>query len=145
MRIAVVLVAVGLLMAADSDSVKKEMALLEGEWAMVSGEIDRQPLPESFLKGARRVARDGETTVTINGQLFMKARFKVDPDKKPRTIDYTMTGGPSTGKTQLGIYELDGDTVKFCFASPGQARPTEFATRDGSGLTLSVWKRAKKK
>lgn len=145
MRIAVVLVAVGLLMAADSDSVKKEMALLEGEWAMVSGEIDRQPLPEQFLKGARRVARDGETTVTINGQLFMKARFKVDPDKKPRTIDYTMTGGPSTGKTQLGIYDLDGDTVKFCFASPGQARPSEFATRDGSGLTLSVWKRVKKK
>jgi uncharacterized protein (TIGR03067 family) len=144
MRIAGVLVVLVFLLGADADAVKKEMARLEGEWSMVSGEIDRQPMPPEFLKGARRVARGDETTVTINGQLFIKARFTIDPAKKPRTINYTMTGGPTKGKTQLGIYELDGDTVKFCFAAPGKERPTEFTTAEGSGRTLSVWKRDKK-
>jgi uncharacterized protein (TIGR03067 family) len=44
-----------------------------------------------------------------------------------KTIDYTMTDGLTKGKTQLGIYELDKDTVKFCFASPGQDRPGDFS------------------
>jgi hypothetical protein len=44
----------------------------------------------------------------------------------------------------LGIYELDGDTVKFCFGGPGKERPTEFTTKEGSMRTLSVWKRDKK-
>jgi uncharacterized protein (TIGR03067 family) len=123
---------------------KKEMALLEGEWAMESGEIDGQSMPDEMRKTAKRVVKDGETTVTIGGQLFMKAKFTIDPAKKPKTIDYTMTGGPTEGKTQLGIYELDGDTVKFCFAAPGKDRPTDFTTKAGSGRTLSVWKRAKK-
>src|SRR5262249_29705787 len=121
-----------------------EMARLEGEWTMVSGEIEGQPMPEAFRKTARRVAKGDETTVTMGGQLFMKAKYTVDPVRRPRTIDYAMTGGPSRGKTQLGIYELDGNTVKFCFASPGKERPTEFSAKAGSGQTLSVWKRSTK-
>jgi uncharacterized protein (TIGR03067 family) len=41
-----------------------------------------------------------------------------------RAIDYDMTEGPTKGEKHLGIYELDGDTVKFCFAAPGKDRPT---------------------
>jgi uncharacterized protein (TIGR03067 family) len=126
------------------DAVKKEKQRLEGEWSMVSGEIDGQPLPAEYVKGAKRVAREDETTVMIGGRLFLKARYTIDPSKKPKTIDYAMTGGPTKGKTQLGIYELDADTVKFCFAAPGKDRPGEFTTKAGSGRTLSVWKRNKK-
>jgi len=133
-----------LLFADDSDAIKKDIAQLQGEWSMVSGEIDKQPMPEALLKGSKRVAKGDETTVTIGGMLFMKAKFTVDPSKKPKTIDYMMTEGLTKGKTQLGIYELDGDMVKFCFAKPGQDRPTEFVTKEGSGRTLSVWKREKK-
>jgi uncharacterized protein (TIGR03067 family) len=141
-----VVVAVGLLMGADkaADSSKKEMKQLQGEWSMVSGEIDGQALPQEYVKGAKRVAKGNETTVMIGGRLFMKAKFTIDPTKKPKTIDYTMTGGPTKGKTQLGIYELAGDKVKFCFAAPGKARPADFSTKEGSGRTLSVWKRARK-
>jgi uncharacterized protein (TIGR03067 family) len=126
------------------DAVKKEMAQLEGEWSMVSGEANGQSLPPESVKGAKRVAKDGETTITISGQVFFKAKFTVDPTKKPKTIDYTMTEGPTKGKTHLGIYELEGDTIKFCFAAPGKERPTEFSAKEGSEQTLSVWKRDKK-
>ncbi len=146
MREVMVALAVCLLAGAGgaADAAKEEKDRLEGEWSMVSGEIDGQPLPAEYVKGARRVARDGETTVMIGGRLFMKARYTVDPGKNPKAIDYVMTGGPTKGKTQLGIYELDGDKVKFCFAAPGKERPKEFTTGEGSGRTLSVWKREKK-
>jgi uncharacterized protein (TIGR03067 family) len=137
--------AVLLLIVADQpakDAIGKEMTKLEGEWSMVSGEADGQPLPADYVKNAKRVAKDGETTVTFNGQVFMRAKFTVDASKTPKTIDYAMTEGFTKGKTQLGVYELDGDTVKFCFASPGQERPTDL--KGGSGRTVSVWKRVMK-
>jgi RNA polymerase sigma factor (sigma-70 family) len=128
----------------DEEAVKKEIASLEGDWAMVSGEIGGQAMPEEFVKSGTRMCKGNETTVKINGNVFMKATFTVDPSKKPKTIDYTMTEGPSKGKSQLGIYETDGDTVRFCFAAPGKDRPTGFTTKTGDECTLSVWKKAKK-
>jgi uncharacterized protein (TIGR03067 family) len=89
------------------------------------------------------VCKGDETTVTIGGQLIMKAKFKVDPGQKPKTIDYDMTDGWTKGKKQLGIYELDGDTVKFCFGAPGAERPSDFSSKPGDRRTLSVWKRDK--
>jgi uncharacterized protein (TIGR03067 family) len=146
MRLIVAAIAVLVLVSASGaqDAVKKEMALLEGEWSMVSGEANGFTLPKETVESGKRVAKDGETTVTIGGQVYFKAKFTIDPTKKPKTIDYTMTEGPTKGKTQLGIYELEGDTVKFCFAAPGQERPTEFTAKEDSQRTLSVWKRDKK-
>jgi uncharacterized protein (TIGR03067 family) len=126
------------------DAVKNEMAQLESEWSMVSGQADGAEMPEEMVKSGKRVAKDGETTITFGGRVYLKAKFSIDPTKKPKAIDYTMTEGPTKGKTHLGIYELDGDTVKFCFAAPGKDRPTEFTAEEGSQRTLSVWKRGKK-
>lgn len=123
---------------------KTEMAQLEGEWSMVSGEANGMPMPKTMLATGRRVAKDGETTIFIGGKMYFKAKISIDPTKKPKTIDYVMTEGLTKGKTQLGIYELDGDTVKFCFGAPGNDRPTDFTSKEGSLNTLSVWKREKK-
>jgi uncharacterized protein (TIGR03067 family) len=127
--------------AAQDDTKKKEMAKLEGEWSMVSGNASGQSLPEEAVKSGKRVCNDGETTITISGKVFFKAKVTIDPTKKPKAIDYEMTEGPTKGKTHLGIYELDGDTVKFCFAAPGKDRPTDFTSKEGSERTLSVWKK----
>ncbi len=126
------------------DAAQREMAQLEGEWSMVSGEADGVPMPEATVKIGKRVARDGQTAITFGGQVYFKARFSIDPARKPKAIDYAMMEGPTRGKTHLGIYELDGDTVKFCFAAPGKDRPTDFTAKEGSLRTLSVWKRLKK-
>jgi uncharacterized protein (TIGR03067 family) len=130
---------------AAQDPAAKEMARLQGEWSMVSGEASGMSMPADMVKTGKRVAKDGETTITMDGRVYFKAKFKIDPTKKPKTIDYAMTEGPTKGKTHLGIYELDGDTVKFCFAAPGKDRPTDFTAKEGSERTSSVWKRDEKK
>ena len=53
----------------------------------------------------------------------MKAKITLDPAKKPKTIDFQMTDAVNKGRCQLGIYELDGDTLKSCFAAPAAERP----------------------
>jgi uncharacterized protein (TIGR03067 family) len=107
----------------------------------VSGEANAQSLPQELVKSGKRIAKDGETTITMAGQIYFKARFTIDPSKTPQAIDYAMTEGPTKARTHLGIYEMQGDTVKFCFAGPGQDRPTEFSAKPGSQQTLSAWKR----
>ena len=129
--------------AAEKEAVKKDMAQLQGEWLMVSGSADGYPMPDGMIGRSKRVCKGDELTVIVGGQPFMKAKITIDPTKKPKTIDYLMTEGFTKGKTQLGIYELDGDTLKSCFAGPGDERPTDFTSKTGDHRTLSVWKRQK--
>ena len=127
--------------AQDSEAAKKDKSQLQGEWTMVSGERDGHAFPADFIQRSKRVAKGDEVTVTLQGQLFMKAKFTLDPAKSPKSIDYSVTGGPYAGKAQLGIYQFDGDKVTFCFSTPGKERPTAFSTQPNDGRTLSVWKR----
>jgi uncharacterized protein (TIGR03067 family) len=131
------------LSAGENEVVKKDMAQLQGEWSMVSGSADGQPMPEQMLKQIKRICKADETTTTMAGQVFFKAKFSIDPSKSPKTIDYQMTEGFTKGQKQLGIYELDGDTFKACFGSPGALRPSDFTSKPRDGRTLSVWKRQK--
>ena len=41
-------------------------------------------------------------------------------------IDYSHTKGMYAGKSQLGIYECDGQTLQLSLSPPGQPRPTDF-------------------
>ena len=130
--------------AEENEAVKKDLAQLQGEWSMVSGSADGQPMPAQMLKQMKRVCKGDEATTTMAGQLYLKAKITIDPSKKPKTIDYQMTDGFTKGKKQLGIYEVEGDSFKACFGKPGAERPTDFTSKPGDGRTLSVWKREKK-
>jgi uncharacterized protein (TIGR03067 family) len=133
----------GTLAAQESDQTKADIAKLQGEWSMVSGSADGQAIPDEMLPTAKRVCKGNETTVTIGGQLIMQAKFTIDPTKTPKTIDYQVTDGPTKGKSHLGIYEIDGDTVKYCFSAPDVERPSDFTSKPGERRTLSVWRRVK--
>jgi hypothetical protein len=52
--------------------------------------------------------------------------------------------GPNKGAVMLGIYEIDGDTLRVCFDPEGKKRPTEFKSASGSQTFVNVHKRAKK-
>ena len=75
--------------------------------------------------------------------MIFKARIILDPATKPKTIDFQRTDGGTKGMRQLGIYELDGDTLKSCFAAPEAERPKDFTSHPGDMRTSTVWKREK--
>src|SRR5262245_43923473 len=98
-----VLILAGAVAAQDAN--KKEMSLLDGEWSMVSGQANGQDMPKEFVSTGKRVAKDGEVTISIGGQVFFKAKFTIDATKKPKTIDYVMTEGVTKDQRHLDIYE----------------------------------------
>src|SRR5262249_33921941 len=100
-------------------------------------------IPKNFTKSGKQTVKEGEVTVYINGGVYLKAKYKIDPTKTPKTIDYMLTDGQGKGMTSLGIYELneENDTLKCCFAFPGKDRPEEFSSRKGSQRTLTTWRK----
>jgi len=130
--------------ADDGAAAKRDMEAMQGEWTMASGAADGYPIPDTMLRDFRRVCKGDEVVTTMGGRVYMKATVKLDPSKSPKAIDYAVTDGPTKGKTQLGIYQLDGDTFKSCFAAPGAERPADFASKPGDQRTSTVWKRAAK-
>src|SRR5262249_12371962 len=90
------------------------------------------------------------TTLVIKGDSFTfpqgatvgtgpSGTFQIHPDETPKGIDAT----PDKGETWHGIYAVDGDLYKVCFAPPGGGRPTQFVSEPGSGRLHSVWRRGK--
>jgi uncharacterized protein (TIGR03067 family) len=124
--------------------VKREITAMQGDWIMISGERNGVTFPEKILKVGNRVSKGDWTSVSIDGSTILEAKFTIDPTKSPKTIDYTLTDSDHKGQKRLGIYEWDGDTLKFCVGPIGKDRPTSFEGKDGTGWTYVVWKRIKK-
>ncbi|MBI2686793.1 MAG: TIGR03067 domain-containing protein [Acidobacteria bacterium] len=114
---------------------------LEGEWAMFTCIRDGEPLDERMRKTGRRTCAGNHTRVMFGKQIFIDARFRVDRAAVPKTIDYVLMSGPNKGKSQLGIYEIQGAQLTLCFASSGQPRPRDFKAAPGDGKTLTTWRK----
>lgn len=131
--------------AENESAVKKRAGAaseLEGEWAMVSGVMDGVPMDASMVMWVKRITRGSESTVVAGPQTMLKVEFTSDTSKSPKTIDYVNLVGANKGKGQQGIYEFEGDILKFCVAAPGKARPAEFASSRGDGRSFTTWRRA---
>jgi uncharacterized protein (TIGR03067 family) len=140
---------VGLLAAADDAkeaAVKKDLEAMKGTWTVVSAERDGKKIADAQLQGVTvTFDADGKVSAQRQGQTLFEGTVTIDPTKKPKTVDTTQTSeGDNKGKTALGIYELEGDTMKICSADFGKERPTEFSSKPGSGHFLRVYKREKK-
>ncbi len=137
---------VGLRLAADAsdDAVKKDIKLFEGTWTVTSMEIEGMKAPEETYKNSKLVCKGEEFSFTDPSGTVYKGKFKIDPSKKPKTIDITFTDGPNKDEVMLGIYELDETTYKLCAKAMTKDRPTEFSAKQGSGQILEVLKKEKK-
>jgi uncharacterized protein (TIGR03067 family) len=142
----------GLLLAVpvsgQDDLSKKDLDKLQGTWLTVSlvsngktlmGEnVPPKPGPVTKLayEGNRWMVKVGDETVA-------SGVIRIDATRTPKEIDVLDETGTNDEKAQLGIYELDGDTYKYCLAPPGKPRPTELSSQAGSGHSLGVSKREK--
>ena len=146
-HISIIVLTVGLLVAADGhqdDAPKKELKTFQGTWVLVSAVKDGKK--ESGGKGTKLAITGNKYALTQESSAVIGhlGTFTLDPAKKPKATDVTVTDGPDKGKTFLGIYELSSDDYKVCFAQPGKERPTEFSSKKGGGNLLQIWKREKK-
>jgi uncharacterized protein (TIGR03067 family) len=72
-----------------------------------------------------------------NGDVYM-GLYTVDPTRRPGGMDMTVEEGPEhlehlLGRTAFCLYELDGDTLRWCGNEPGSPeRPSHFPA-DGEG------------
>lgn len=108
---------------------------LAGEWSMVSAIMSGKPLDPEYVKIGRRIATASDLQVKVGPQTVMKAAYAVDRSTAPKQMNYQLPDG----RTQSGIWRLEGKQLTTCFASPGQPRPAEFSSAPGDGRTFSVW------
>jgi uncharacterized protein (TIGR03067 family) len=131
------------LLAADDRETKSDLAKFQGSWRFVSVTTDGTPAPEDQIKSTV-LTNDGAAFTFKDPQNSGAGTFRIDATKEPRHLDITFGTGPDKGQTVLGIYRFEGNRVCVCLGLPGKPRPTEFASRPGSGLVLEVIEPIKK-
>ena len=104
--------------------------LIEGVWALVSGERGGSPLPGELVETITLTFSGGRLTTTVGGRTT-SFPYRLAPDEVPAAIDLELDG--DVGR---GIYQLDGDRLMIVHGEVGAGRPTEFRTSAGSSLTL---------
>jgi len=114
----------------------------EGEWQMLSGTMDGQPMDESAVKWVKRITQGSLTTIKAGPQVMLQFEFTFDSAQSLKQIDYLNILGQHKGKAQQGIYEFDGGVLRICVAAPGDSRPRQFESTKGDRRTLTTWKRA---
>jgi uncharacterized protein (TIGR03067 family) len=119
-----------------------ELKKFTGTWQAVSVTADGKEATKHEAEKVLLTVK-GEKYTLKTGADTIEGTHKLDPSKKPKTIDAVRTAGPDKGQMLLGIYELSDDTFKICVAAAGKDRPTEFASKPGSGNRLMVFKRQK--
>ncbi len=136
---------------AKATAVKEDLKKLEGTWIVASREANGKDAPSEQSKGTVLFKADKVSLCGPDGEVIGEATITIDPTRKPKHIDLTITKGTGDfkkyeGKKSLGIYELDGDTLKACWTLYGaeRERPDAFATKPDSGLLLVHYKREKK-
>jgi uncharacterized protein (TIGR03067 family) len=114
---------------------------LEGTWLATRVETDGKQAPADFTARIQMKFQGGMLMIRglLGDNRELPCQLKLDPEKTPRTIDWS---GLGTSETVLGIYELDGDRLRLCIITRPRERPTEFKTEPGSNLTCLELKRS---
>lgn len=125
------------------DDAKTEREKLEGTWLVTAATDNGVEMEADQVKGIKVVFSGDEFSATDGTVTVMKGTFTLDPGKKPKAMDLKSTVGRHKGQTVLGVYELDGDTLRLCLVAPKEKRPEKLeSTLDNSGMLL-VCKRDK--
>lgn len=90
-------------------AVEKALAGFTGTWEIVA------VTPDGATKNARRLVFHKDGTYTAqdkDGKELWAGTFEIDPTATPPVWDHRSRDAKKTGTDVLGIYELDGDTLR---------------------------------
>lgn len=132
--------------AGDADDAKK----IQGIWEIVELIQYGKKVDFNFIKGTKFVFADNVLTIqppTDKVEEFEKRSFsyKLNPATKPAEVELIARDGKHKGVTSPGIYELKGDTLRWCQSDATKApeRPKDFTSPKKSPFYLFTLKRVK--
>jgi uncharacterized protein (TIGR03067 family) len=110
----------------------EDVARLQGVWLSIGvydGEGNLQPLAADDPAVFTLTFAD-DALLAAGEQGNVTATYTVDPTQQPKTLDANRTVRV-TPLHFAGIYELDGDRLRFCLGGPGEERPSTFRKTPG--------------
>jgi uncharacterized protein (TIGR03067 family) len=135
--------------AADEPPAKKaptaaaELQRFQGTWNVEAWEEGGKALTEADLK-KRGVFFGANIFIFRHDKKVLRGgTIQLDPGKTPATANLSVREGEGKDDVMLGIYSLDGDTLKLCFDPKGQSRPKDFKPEAKDGFTIITLKKPK--
>jgi uncharacterized protein (TIGR03067 family) len=124
----------------------EELAKLRGTWVCVgyaSEGNDDAPLGQALASGLNTTYSITGNTCTCTwgvpgvGGKTISGAITLHPEQSPKGIDWAYQ---YEGKevTKLGIYEVEGDKLRLCWALTGEDRPKYIRTKKGDGQIVGV-------
>jgi uncharacterized protein (TIGR03067 family) len=102
--------------------IRSDLERLQGTWLSVNGRRRAEFVLCDYLFAVRFA--DGETYL---------GTFRLGPESRPKTMDMRIDEGPARHRSKIArcVYELDGDTLRWCTGEPGvEERLTTFPAAD---------------
>ncbi|MDB5309871.1 MAG: hypothetical protein JWO38_4073 [Gemmataceae bacterium] len=129
--------------AKPSPSTKDELQRFQGTWQVEAWEEGGKAVAAGDVK-ERAVFFGGNVFIfRRGGKVYQAGSVQLDPSKSPRTVNLVVKEGEGKDGVLLGVYALDGDTLKLCFDPQGQTRPGGFKPDAKAGFAVATLRKPK--
>jgi uncharacterized protein (TIGR03067 family) len=121
-------------------SAAEELKKLQGSWRVTALEAEGERITAEAVTNLYVTIKDN-TYELLNLDNENSGTFQIDPSKTPAQMEIHCTTGADSGQTWPGIYEVNGDDFRVCYARRGKKRPTTFSGIDNPSLMMITYKR----
>jgi uncharacterized protein (TIGR03067 family) len=129
---------------AGGEPTKSDLENLQGTWILVAMERDGEDVAAEDFTDWKAVYEGNRVTLRAGERIRRRGVITLDPSRIPKAIDTRDQDGPYADQTVPGIYSLEGDKLRLCFARPGAQRPKDFTTKGGAAFLFCVYRRHKR-